>query len=121
MLLTTIGHKSGKERRTPLGYTYEPKVDTYYLTAGWDGNTDWYRNLQANPQVNVWIGKRRFDCLSRFVSEEEAVKLIQKFIDINPFASQLLPQITGKPFDPSEEGLKRAIPHFPMVALKEEK
>ena len=121
LLLTTIGHKSGKERRTPLGYTYEPKVDNYYLTAGWDGNTDWYRNLQANPQVNVWVGKRHFDCLSRFVSEEEAVKLIQKFIGLNPFASQLLPQISGKPFDPSEEGLKRAIPHFPMVALKEEK
>ena len=121
LLLTTIGRKSGSERRTALGYTYKPEIDTYYLTAGWDGRTDWYRNLQANPQVNVRVGKRNFDCLSRSVSEEEAVRLLQEYVDTNPFASQLWPELTGEPFDPSEEGLRHAIPHFPMVALKEEK
>jgi len=40
--LTTIGRKSGKLRQTPVGYSYEITTDTYYLTAGWRGNTDWF-------------------------------------------------------------------------------
>jgi deazaflavin-dependent oxidoreductase (nitroreductase family) len=53
MVLTTIGRKSGTPRRTPLNYAI---VDgAIYCAAGFGSVSDWYRNIRANPQVEVWL------------------------------------------------------------------
>lgn len=53
MVLTTTGRKSGLRRRTPVNYAL---VDgELYCTAGFGQVSDWYRNLAANPQVEVWL------------------------------------------------------------------
>ena len=53
MVLTTIGRKSGRARRTPLNYAID---DGYiYCLAGFGGVSDWYRNLLADPHVEVWL------------------------------------------------------------------
>lgn len=53
MVLTTIGRKSGRARRTPLNYAI---VDgAIYCLAGFGGISDWYRNLLADAEVEVWL------------------------------------------------------------------
>jgi deazaflavin-dependent oxidoreductase (nitroreductase family) len=53
MVLTTVGRKSGEPRRTPLNYAL---VDgDVYCTAGFGGVSDWYKNIRACPQVEVWL------------------------------------------------------------------
>lgn len=53
MVLTHTGRKSGLKRRTPVNYAV---VDgEVYCTAGFGSVSDWYRNLIANPQVEVWL------------------------------------------------------------------
>lgn len=55
MVITHIGQKSGKIRRTPVNYAL---VDgEVYCTAGFGQKSDWYRNIQSNPQVEVWMPK----------------------------------------------------------------
>src|SRR5262245_40859101 len=56
LLLTTIGCKSGKRRVTPLGYTCDPATGTYYVSAGWAGRSNWYRNVRQQAQVSVKVG-----------------------------------------------------------------
>ena len=51
LLLTTTGRKSGKLRHTPLEYRREQSTGHAIIMAGWGGNTDWRRNVQANPSV----------------------------------------------------------------------
>ena len=53
MVLTTIGRKSGLPRRTPLNYAIVG--GELYCTAGFGGISDWYRNILANPAVEVWL------------------------------------------------------------------
>lgn len=53
MVLTHIGRKSGWRRRTPVNYA-EINGDLY-CTAGFGAVSDWYRNLLANPTVEVWL------------------------------------------------------------------
>ena len=58
LLLTTRGRTSGKPRQTPL--TYMPLGERIILYAGARGTrADWYRNLLANPDVSVQLGRRR--------------------------------------------------------------
>ena len=60
MLLTTTGAKSGLARQLPLLYTTDG--DSLILVAsnyGRHGHPAWYRNLTANPTVEVLAGKHR--------------------------------------------------------------
>jgi deazaflavin-dependent oxidoreductase (nitroreductase family) len=117
LLLTTIGRKSGKARVTALGYTHDSTTDTYYLTAGWEGRTDWYRNARANPRVHVQVGAHKFDCVAEPASEETAMRLLAEHARRNPFAGRLYARWTGVPFDESDASLRLVAAHFPMVAL----
>lgn len=53
MVLTHIGRKSGIRRHQPLNYAI---VDgEIYCTAGFGAVSDWYKNILANPNVEVWL------------------------------------------------------------------
>jgi deazaflavin-dependent oxidoreductase (nitroreductase family) len=53
MVITHTGRKSGVKHRTPVNYA---EVDgEIYCTAGFGSVSDWYRNIIANPQVEVWL------------------------------------------------------------------
>ena len=62
LVLTTVGKKSGLERKTPLAYF--PDDDGGWLVvasyAGAARNPDWYYNLAAQPdRVSIEFGGRR--------------------------------------------------------------
>ena len=58
LLLTTTGRRSGLPRRTVL--TFQQLDGRYLVLAGMGTRSDWYRNLLAQPNVEVRIGARRF-------------------------------------------------------------
>jgi deazaflavin-dependent oxidoreductase (nitroreductase family) len=118
LLLTTIGRKSGKRRTTPLGYTYQPAERSYYVASGWDGHTDWYRNLRANPHVHVRVGRLQFDCVAEAVSMERRMRLLAEYHRRNPFTARIWPRWTGVPFDGTESALCLVAQHFPAAALR---
>jgi deazaflavin-dependent oxidoreductase (nitroreductase family) len=57
LLLTTTGRKSGMPRVTPL--QYEEIDGAVYVASALGTKADWYRNILANPCVDVRIGLRR--------------------------------------------------------------
>lgn len=58
MVLNHIGRKTGRLRRTPVNYAI---VDgELYCTAGFGRVSDWYRNLRAHPEVEVWLPGSRW-------------------------------------------------------------
>lgn len=66
VLLTTTGRKTGERRTTPL--LSMPDGDRYVLVAsnaGRSNHPDWYRNLKADPQVEIQDGPRTTRMLAR--------------------------------------------------------
>jgi deazaflavin-dependent oxidoreductase (nitroreductase family) len=57
MVITHTGRKSGLRRRTPVNYA--PIDGDLYCTAGFGAASDWYRNIMANPEVEVWLPRER--------------------------------------------------------------
>ena len=58
LLLTTTGRKSGLARVTPL--QYEEIDGAIYIGAARGLKADWFRNIVANPEVDVQVKARRF-------------------------------------------------------------
>ncbi len=53
MVITHTGRKSGLKRQSPVNYAI---VDgEVYCAAGFGKGSDWYRNITANPKVEVWL------------------------------------------------------------------
>lgn len=67
LLLTTTGRKSGLPRVTPL--QFEQVDGDIYVASARGPAADWYRNLQADPNVQVQLGKRAFAALAEPVSD----------------------------------------------------
>lgn len=118
LLLTTIGRKSGKPRSTPLEYIYDRENDRYRVAAGWGGHTDWYRNLLKNPEVNVQVGRRKFDAIAERVCDEEVAKYMMYASKRHPRMDKVWNRWSDKPVDGTFESYVHAARFFPSVWLK---
>ena len=56
LLLTTTGRRSGVPRHAPLGYIVTDGAA--WVMAGYGTSTQWYRNLQADPNVQLLLPGR---------------------------------------------------------------
>jgi deazaflavin-dependent oxidoreductase (nitroreductase family) len=85
LLLTTLGRRSGKARRTPLIYGHEG--DRYFVVASKGGSDDppeWYRNLSADPRVRIQVGPDVYDATARTATAEEKPRLWKLMAGIWP-------------------------------------
>src|SRR5437764_2346004 len=72
LLLTTKGRKSGREHTTPVMYSRDgDRLLVYASYAGNPQHPDWYRNLEANPQVVVEVGDERFEATATPLEGDE--------------------------------------------------
>jgi deazaflavin-dependent oxidoreductase (nitroreductase family) len=53
MVIRHTGRKTGQRRYTPVNYTVAD--GEIYCTAGFGSVSDWYRNILAHPEVEVWL------------------------------------------------------------------
>ncbi len=76
LLLTTLGRRSGKSRRTAL--IYGQNGDRYLVVASKGGAEDhplWYYNLMEHPEVEVQVGGDRFRARARPATSDEKPRL----------------------------------------------
>ncbi len=72
MLLTTIGRKSGLPRTVPVLYLVDGEnLIIVASKAGGPRHPVWYLNLEANPDVEVEIGREKRKMTSRRATDAE--------------------------------------------------
>jgi deazaflavin-dependent oxidoreductase (nitroreductase family) len=84
--LCTTGRTSGRPRWTMLTAPVadENRVVLVASKGGADRDPDWYRNLVANPDVEVIIAGRRRLMRARTASPEERAELWPRVVAANP-------------------------------------
>jgi deazaflavin-dependent oxidoreductase (nitroreductase family) len=85
LLLTATGRKSGEKFIFPLFYGEDG--DSYFIVASKGGAPEhpgWYRNILANPEVEVQVGTRKLRALARTVTGEERRRLWDKALEFWP-------------------------------------
>lgn len=85
VVLTTLGAKSGKIRKTPL-----MRVEhngTYAVVASLGGSPKhpvWYYNVVADPRVELQDGPLRQDMIAREVTGEERARWWERAVEAYP-------------------------------------
>ena len=60
--ITHRGRKSGQIRRTILEVLqYDRHTQEVLVVSGWEGKTDWYRNIEREPALEVRTGRVAID------------------------------------------------------------
>ena len=85
LLLTTTGRKSGEKYVFPLFYGEDG--NSYIVVASKGGapqHPNWYRNLVANPEVEVQVGPKTFKAKARTATGAERERLWEKALKFWP-------------------------------------
>lgn len=88
MVLTHKGRKSAKVYHTPVNYT-EIGGDLF-CTAGFGAKSDWYLNILADPNVEVWLPDGWYAGLAEDISfDENRLAILRQVLVASGFAASL--------------------------------
>lgn len=82
LLLTTTGRRSGQPRTAPIVYLADgANVVLINTNAGNAKIPAWSLNLEANPEAEVELGRKRIPVRARIAEGEERADLWRKHVD----------------------------------------
>ncbi|MGB3301312.1 MAG: nitroreductase family deazaflavin-dependent oxidoreductase [Gordonia sp. (in: high G+C Gram-positive bacteria)] len=111
LLLEHTGRKSGRERFVALEAVDRPTKDRVIIASGFGEKSQWYQNLQANPNCRVWIGfLRNRAATARTLPAEEASAIVERYRVKYPKAYDKLAGVI-------EDATGRSIEAIPYVEL----
>ncbi|WP_006244379.1 nitroreductase family deazaflavin-dependent oxidoreductase [Mycolicibacterium tusciae] len=95
LMLEHIGRRTGATRYVVLEVIDHPDPDSYIVASGFGTRAQWFKNVQANPQVKISAGGRRsVPAEARHLTTAEADAALQSYIARHPGAwSALKPAI----------------------------
>jgi len=118
LLLTTTGRKTGLPRTTPL--QYEEIDGVYYIASARGQQADWFRNLQANPQVQVAVRERRFAALAEPITDPVRIAdFLEYRLKAHPRMIGTLLRLEGLPPHQSRAELEQFAAEKAVAALHE--
>jgi len=119
LLLTTTGRKTGLARVTPLQYELIDGV--YHIGAVFGMKTDWVRNLQSNPQVQVRVKGETFWGKAEVSTDPEVVAdFIQYRRRKHPRMIGLIMKLDGFKSTPSRADLIEYSKNLALVRITPE-
>ena len=114
MVLTHTGRKSGRRRRTPVNYA---EIDgDLYCTAGFGALSDWYRNLLANPAVEVWLPDGWWAGVAEDVTAQEySLPILRQVLVNSGFAARA----AGiNPVTLNDDALRTATEEYRLIRIR---
>jgi F420H(2)-dependent quinone reductase len=82
LMLTTIGRRSGEERRVMLNFVREGENFVVVATnTGEDRNPPWVFNLRAQPKVEIQVGRETIPVLAHEAGEVDRERLYAAFVE----------------------------------------
>lgn len=114
MVITHVGRKTGARRQTPVNYAL---VDgDIYCTAGFGQKSDWYRNIQKNPQVEVWLPEGWWQGKAEDVSSDPLrIERMRKVLIASAFAARLFGM---NPKTMSDEEIDKVTAEYRLIRIR---
>jgi len=89
--------------------------------SGFGRDSDWLRNIEANPNPEVSIGSRHFVASYRFLGEDEAAAVVKGYERRNRFMAPIvrlvLSRLLGWRYRGTEEDRRRLVEQLPVIGF----
>ncbi len=119
LLIAHQGRKTGLRRETvAMALTYDPATHEAVVCSAWGPNTEWLRNLRAQPALEIQIGHETYVPEQRFLSEDEAVAVATEFRRRHPHRLRLFAAILGWGDLSTEKAMHELVSSRPFVAFR---
>jgi len=114
MVIKHTGRRTGLERLTPVNYA-QVNGDLY-CTAAFGRKADWFRNIQANPQVEVWLPDGRWRGVAEDATDDpDGASLLRQVIVASGFAG---PLFGFNPKKMSDDDFARLLQQYRLVRIR---
>lgn len=116
MLLRTRGRTSGLMREAPLGYAIDGEY--VYCMAGFGRQTHWFKNVLADPRVEVVLPDRAISGIAEeVVDAEERDRVLPKLV--RSMGVIVISTGLGNPWRVSDEAILAEMQAFPLVRIRQ--
>jgi deazaflavin-dependent oxidoreductase (nitroreductase family) len=106
-MITHVGRKTGRLRQTVIEVVhYDPLSRECIVISGYGAQSDWYRNIEAEPAHEVQVGRQCYRPRQRLLSEEETLAVLQAYQRRHPWGFRALMHLVGYAYDGTPEGLR---------------
>lgn len=114
MVLRVTGRKSGLPRLAPVNYA--PGDGEVFCVAGYGERTDWLRNLQVHPELEVWLPDGRWNGRAVLVEEPRTrLETLRRVLQNSGFAAKSLAGVD--PFVLPDQELERKTREYRVVRI----
>ncbi|MFC9766549.1 nitroreductase family deazaflavin-dependent oxidoreductase [Rhodococcus jostii] len=119
LLLEHVGRQSGKSRQVVLEVVNHDAIDDGYVVAvGFGPRTDWYRNLRAQPNGTIQVGRRRLPVVAEFLDPDAGAEFMAHYGAEHPKAGVRLAKVLGFEVDGSAADFREAGREIRFVRLR---
>ena len=117
LLLNHLGRVSGLPRQTVLEVVaYEPVIGSYLVASGWGPRAAWYRNVVAEPDVAIQVGRRVIPVTAEALSEDDGADVFVRYAARHRRTARfVLPRVLGMAVDGSTEDFRAVGRRMPFV------
>jgi deazaflavin-dependent oxidoreductase (nitroreductase family) len=119
LLLTAKGRVTGLKRVTPL--QYEELDGRYYIGSMRGAQADWFRNIVADPNVHVRVGRKAFRGVAEAVTDPHRIAdFLSLRLERHPRMVGAIMRSAGVPSNPSRDDLESYASKIAMVVIQPE-
>lgn len=114
MVLKTVGWKTGRERYVPVNYAI--RNGSIYCLSGLGKGAHWYRNLQAEPNIEMILPSGPLAGVAEDVTESDDALIVLRQILKNSGFAGLLAGMNA--FSLSDGVLREKTKDYPLIRIR---
>ena len=118
--LTVRGRRSGRPRRVVLEVLGHSATGELWIASAWGVRAQWFRNVSADPRVQVRVGGRHFAAEVCVLAEREAAEALGRYARAHRWAYGWLigPLLLGRRPTGSPEEVAALARRLPVLAVR---
>lgn len=118
LMLNHVGRKSGKHRQVVLEVVNHDNVaEGYVIAAGFGATSDWYRNLQKNPDVTIEVGGKTVAVRAEQLAADTGAAFMAHYGASHPKLGARLCKVMGFEVDGTPEDFREVGARVHFVRL----
>lgn len=119
LMLSHIGRKSGLVRRVVVEVVDRDAAQgTYTVCSGFGPESDWYRNLLAEPKAVIQVGNKHMKVTAHVLDAEAGADTMARYARRHPRAARTLAGFMGFRVDGSEADFREAGRRLPFMRFE---